>query len=151
MDPQESDRQYRHFLCKLEDILVPKGAFNLCSFSSTHRDSQAGLCQLENTTNMSAYLFQRFLPPGVFSNNPVFSTMVRQPAPVAGLTALAIDLTGGKELVELTASKVVTTILHKLGLDGHRIYKVIKVSGLALFSLQGFTNSLSASPSSQTL
>lgn len=58
--------------------------------------------------------------------------MLPRSAPAAGaLATLATDL-GGKELAELTSSMVLTNILHRLRLDSHRTYTVIKVVGPCL-------------------
>lgn len=87
---------------------------------------------------MPLYLFHKLPPAGVFANNPVFSTMLPRSAPAVGAPAtLATDLTGGKELAELTSSMILTNILHKLRLDSHKAYTVIKVVGPCLILAGG--------------
>lgn len=87
---------------------------------------------------MASNLFRGLAPAGVFANNPAFSSALQQAAPTTNtLATLAGDLTGGKDLVELTSAMIFTNILHRLRLDNNRAYTTIKIVGSCLILAGG--------------
>lgn len=75
-------------------------------------------------------------PASVFSNNVEFSSLLHvSTATLAPATGL--DLTGGRNLADLSAGMVLTNILSRLRIRGDRIYTVIKVVGPCLILAAG--------------
>lgn len=88
---------------------------------------------------MPPYLFQGFSPPpSVFNNNPAFSVLKTTAASTSGaLSTLAMDLTGGKNLVDLSSAMVLTNILSKLKIGSKHTYTIVKVVGPCLILAGG--------------
>jgi hypothetical protein len=79
-------------------------------------------------------------PLSVISNNPAFgSILVASAAPPAqnALASLALDLTGGRELTQLTSGMILTNILGMLRLNNSKAYTVIKVIGPCIVFIGG--------------
>lgn len=96
-------------------------------------------------------LFNGLSQANVFNNNPAFSAMLRtSPAPGV-LAGLAMDLTGGKNLVELSSAMVLTNILSKLKVGSSSTYAIVKIVGPVLILAGGayeFAKHLSYIPAS---
>jgi chaperone BCS1 len=102
-------------------------------------------------------------PFGAFSHNPAFAnTLATAAAPAAqsALSSLALDLTGGRELTQLTSSVILTNILGMLKLNNRKVYTVIKVVvpciilvagiGQLVQSMSSITNMVKAAVTSVT-
>ena len=102
-------------------------------------------------------------PFGAISHNPAFAnTLATAAAPAAqsALSSLALDLTGGRELTQLTSSMILTNILGMLKLNNRKVYTVIKVVvpclilvagiGQLVQSMSSITNMVKAAVTSVT-
>jgi chaperone BCS1 len=91
---------------------------------------------------ISASLLQKTfsLPHNIVSNNPAFTRMlVASAAPPAQsvLSSLALALTGGVELTQLTSGMILTNILGMLKLGNSKTYTAIKLIGPCLILVGG--------------
>ena len=90
---------------------------------------------------ISASLLQgAFSPLSMVSNNPTFSSVLiasAAPPSQGALSSLALALTGGKELTQLTSGMILTNILGMLKLGNSKTYTAIKLIGPCLILLGG--------------
>jgi chaperone BCS1 len=122
----------------------------------------------EITATMTSTIFQGLTsallrgdssPFGAISHNPAFATAAA-PAAQSALSSLALDLTGGRELTQLTSSMILTNILGMLKLNNRKVYTVIKVVvpclilvagiGQLVQSMSSITNMVKAAVTSVT-
>lgn len=87
--------------------------------------------------SVSLPFFPGLPPASVFSNNPGFSSVLLATTSSAALVpTLGMDLTGGRNLADLSPAMVLTNILSKLKISG-RVHTFIKVVGPCLILAAG--------------
>lgn len=101
------------------------------------RDQTRTLQQRQVTMSVPLPFFPGLSPAGVLSNKPDFSSILFATTSSAALVpTMGMDLTGGRNLADLSPAMVLTNILSKLKISG-RVYTVIKVVGPCLILAAG--------------